>query len=612
MAQAFEKVSPSIAYVETAISTGSGVLIDGGYVITNAHVVWPYQSSRIVFPDGTEFLDVPVKGVDTLSDLAILGPIDALVDEVELASGESLAIGTELYLIGYPGEVETFPQPTISRGVLARLREWDSAGLTYFQTDATIAGGQSGGALVSDKGEVIGISGFTFGEAGFGLAVSSEDIRPIIGHVIAGRNPPELVNRQVPSGRGSRRHVAETRNWWGQQAYVFQAAVGTTVDLEVTGESNVGFDIYDSLGEDLLSIGGDYSTNVSQRFATEYDEPHFLVAWQYSEDPSELEVNSSHSLTAFADLDDGRRLRLNQLIYGNIDFPGDNDYYLLTLRRGQIVEVAARSALSDTFTLIDFYGAYDDQIVVDDDSGGGLFGTDSSIIYEAPHSGDFRIVIYDAEYRAPGGYTIEVRVAPANSELTLTTRDSLFEGGSVSSSGFGISHLRAAFVGLPDSFEEFDPLDLGVSISELGLEEYGLDFLSEIVSFGNAEPFQWFMALSGELSNFDRELLATLTESPGESLGFFQEGLILESGEEFRLEDSGILSLPTIGDASFGAWAKGFFEDVYLRMDMVIFKRGSIGGLVYNYFAPGTTPQVSTLELAKMLELAITEYLVAR
>ena len=599
-----------MAYVETANSTGSGVLIDGGYVLTNAHVVWPFRTARIVFPNGTEFLDLPVKGVDTLSDLAVLGPIQALVDGVELARGESLMIGAELYLVGYPGEVEAFPQPTISRGVLARLREWDSAGLTYFQTDAAIAGGQSGGALVSDKGEVIGISGFTFGEAEFGLAVSSEDVRPIIGHVIAGRNPLDLVNRQVPSSRGSRRHVVETKNWWGQQAYVFQAAVGTTVDFEVAGESNVGFDIYDSVGKELLSVSGDYSTTVSERFVLEYDEPHFLVAWQYSEDSLELEVNSSHRLTAFADPDDGRRLRLNQLTYGNIDFPDDNDYYLLTLRKGQIVEIAARSALSDPFMLIDFYGAYDDQIIVDDDSGGGLFGTDSSIIYEAPHSGDFLVVIYDSKYEAPGGYTIEVRVAPTTSALTLTNRDSLFDDDSVSSTGFGLSHLYAAFADLPGSFEGIDPLDLGLSISDLGFEEYGLDFLSEIVSFGNAEPLQWFMAVSGELSGFERASFSLLDQSE-EILEGFREGLSM-SDEDLRVTDSGLLDAPRIGDASFAAWVEGLTDDVHLRMDMVMFRRGSVAGIVYNYYAPDTTPQVSTLEIARMLEVAITEYLVAR
>ena len=81
------------------------------------------------------------------------------------ASTRRVRIGSDLFLIGYPAELEDFPQPTITRGILSRLREWESIGITYLQTDASIAGGQSGGVLVSQHGEVVGISGFAFSEA---------------------------------------------------------------------------------------------------------------------------------------------------------------------------------------------------------------------------------------------------------------------------------------------------------------------------------------------------------------------------------------------------------------------------------------------------------------
>ena len=316
--------------------------------------------------------------------------------------------------------------------------------------------------------------------------------------------------------------------------------MGTTVDIEVKGEGNVGFDVYDSFGEELLSEGGDYSIAVSGTFTIEHDEPHFLVARQYSEDLAELRVNSSQRLTPFTDSDDGRWLNLNQLTYGNIDFPDDTDYYLLTLRKGQTVEVNIRSALSDPFTLIDFHGADDAQIIVDDDGGGGLFGTDSRIVYQAPHSGDYLVVTYNAEYGAPGGYTIDVRDASANSALTETTRALLFDNeDGDTSTGFGQYQLRAAFVDLPGSFEELDPSDLGISISDFGFEEYGLEFLSEVVSFGNAEPLQWFMAFSGELSVLEEVSLSLLSQSQ-EFLDGFREGLNL-TDEDFIVTDSGLL-----------------------------------------------------------------------
>ena len=108
-AEIFARSAPSIALVSTDSSFGSGVLVEGPYVVTNAHVVWPYDSARIVFPDGSEILGAPVAIWDLLSDLAIIGPVTTTAPPLELADGEDLTIGTDMYLIGYPGEVEDFP-----------------------------------------------------------------------------------------------------------------------------------------------------------------------------------------------------------------------------------------------------------------------------------------------------------------------------------------------------------------------------------------------------------------------------------------------------------------------------------------------------------------------
>ena len=140
--EVYALVAPTIVFIETPSGTGSGVLIDGGYIVTNRHVVWPYESVWATFPDGTWFEDVPVIGWDTLSDLAVLGPVDIPVAPAELADGEGLSPGSELYLVGYPAETEAFPEPTISRGILSRFREWEWLGMTYLQTDASIAGGR--------------------------------------------------------------------------------------------------------------------------------------------------------------------------------------------------------------------------------------------------------------------------------------------------------------------------------------------------------------------------------------------------------------------------------------------------------------------------------------
>ena len=115
-AEVFAKVAPSVAFVEVNDGSGSGFLVDGGYLITNAHVVWPHDKARVVFPDGSEHEDVPVRNWDLLADLAVLGPLDTKQPPLTLADGENLPIGSEIYLIGYPGEVEDLPEPTLTRG----------------------------------------------------------------------------------------------------------------------------------------------------------------------------------------------------------------------------------------------------------------------------------------------------------------------------------------------------------------------------------------------------------------------------------------------------------------------------------------------------------------
>ena len=127
--EVFAAVSPGLAFIETSIGTGSGILMEGGLLLTNAHVVWPYEKARVVFPNGTELLDAPVVAWDVMGDLAVLdvAAVGDLPDPTHFVDGEAESIGTELFLIGYPAEVDEFPQPTLTSGVLSRIRTWDAS-----------------------------------------------------------------------------------------------------------------------------------------------------------------------------------------------------------------------------------------------------------------------------------------------------------------------------------------------------------------------------------------------------------------------------------------------------------------------------------------------------
>ena len=91
-------------------------------MVTNTHVIWPFETVRVVFPDGTEILNAPVLNWDLMADVAVIGPIIASIEPVELVGREDLVTGSEVLLIGYPGETEQFPQPSITRGIISRTR----------------------------------------------------------------------------------------------------------------------------------------------------------------------------------------------------------------------------------------------------------------------------------------------------------------------------------------------------------------------------------------------------------------------------------------------------------------------------------------------------------
>ena len=253
-AEVFGRVSPSLAFIDTPTGTGSGVLIEGGYVITNAHVVWPFEEVRVVFPNGSEFPDAPVLSWDFMADLAVIGPIEALIEPVDLVGREDLVTGSEVFLIGYPGETEQFPQAAITRGIISRTRGWQPAQMTYFQTDALVAGGQSGGALVSEDAEVIGISGFSFTEADFALVASAADIQHRIAGLVAGDDVSSLGDRDLVLTGGQELHTGMLRTLWDERMYIINEPPDTHVNIHVDSANDAAVSVIDAYGDEVIYV----------------------------------------------------------------------------------------------------------------------------------------------------------------------------------------------------------------------------------------------------------------------------------------------------------------------------------------------------------------------
>jgi S1-C subfamily serine protease len=160
-----EDVSPAIVRIEVSgdrNGTGSGVVFrDDGYLLTNAHVVVDAQRITVVLADGREHGGTLV-GTDPLTDVAVVkiddeGPFTVAVlgSAAPLRVGQAaVAIGSPLGLIG-GSSVTTGVISALGRSVLT------PAGpplLDMIQTDAAIAPGSSGGALLDGAGSVVGIT----------------------------------------------------------------------------------------------------------------------------------------------------------------------------------------------------------------------------------------------------------------------------------------------------------------------------------------------------------------------------------------------------------------------------------------------------------------------
>lgn len=406
----YERVAPSIASIETGISGGSGILIDESTVLTAAHVVWPYRAVRVVFPNGAELLEAPVAGVDPFSDLAIVdvSAMDGSPSPAPIGDGESIPLGRPVYLVGYPGETEAFPQATITEGILSRVREWEEEEWTFLQSDTSVGGGQSGGALVDEDGTVVGITNFSFVDE-FGLSGSLSDAMPRIEQMRRGEDVGvgQFGERLPPDGPGSDVQNLVFENIWQDFVFVFEAPLYSTVTFNASSEADLSLTLNTIDG---IEIAGADDTDEGFEAINElisYPELYMLRVESLGGTGS-AQLESSVDLVEWSDPDDGRVLERGRTIVGNADYPGDFDWYRIDIERGQTVEIGVDAIAFDPALMVDGPEGDGSLEAFDDDSGGGFFGTDPRIVFTAGETGTFYILVVDNGETGPGAYRLTV------------------------------------------------------------------------------------------------------------------------------------------------------------------------------------------------------------
>tara|TARA_Y100000996_G_scaffold405195_1_gene380096 strand:- start:66 stop:1274 length:1209 start_codon:yes stop_codon:yes gene_type:complete len=149
-----------------SVGGGSGVVInEKGLIITNHHVIDNATDVRVVFEDGRMY-EATVVGSDKLTDIGVVKIQNEKLIPISFGNSESIFVGDLAVAIGHP--LTLGAAPTVTTGVISALNRRLDVGsesmnnaVTLFgliQTDAPITRGSSGGALLNQKGELIGIT----------------------------------------------------------------------------------------------------------------------------------------------------------------------------------------------------------------------------------------------------------------------------------------------------------------------------------------------------------------------------------------------------------------------------------------------------------------------
>jgi serine protease Do len=165
--------------------SGSGIIIsEDGYIVTNQHVIDGASEISVILNTGDE-ITATLVGQDTKTDLAVLKvDTDIQLTAATLGDSTQLQVGELAVAIGNPMGQEF--SGSVTAGIVSavnRTMTIDDRTYNLIQTDAAINAGNSGGALINQYGEVVGINSVKLsstGVEGMGFAIAISEAKPII------------------------------------------------------------------------------------------------------------------------------------------------------------------------------------------------------------------------------------------------------------------------------------------------------------------------------------------------------------------------------------------------------------------------------------------------
>ena len=245
---------------------GSGVLIStDGYIVTNNHVVEGADELTVTLNDNREF-SARIIVTDKATDLALIKIHGKDLPAIKVASSDDIRVGEWVLAIGHPFNLRA----TVTAGIVsAKARSLGANGVEAFiQTDAAINAGNSGGALVNVKGELIGINAMLYSQTGnftgYGFAIPTT----IMNKVVADLKQFGTVQRGLIGIRGM-----DARNYIDQQKeQQKEVDLGTNDGIYVSEVSD------DGAAQEAGLMSGDVITAVNGQKVTKMAELQEILA----------------------------------------------------------------------------------------------------------------------------------------------------------------------------------------------------------------------------------------------------------------------------------------------------------------------------------------------
>ena len=194
LAELIERIQSGVVQITTGSGSGSGFIVDAdGLVITNEHVVSGERTVGVWLTTGRRY-QANVLDRDVASDLALLqinggGTFDAIT----VGDPGGVRVGDEVLALGFPLADRIGTDLTVTRGIISSTRTSD--GVALLQTDAALNPGNSGGPLVNNAGEVVGVNTSKIEETVDGRPVSNIGFAVSVGEFE--RRLPALGGRQI-------------------------------------------------------------------------------------------------------------------------------------------------------------------------------------------------------------------------------------------------------------------------------------------------------------------------------------------------------------------------------------------------------------------------------